>query len=265
MITSAFLTPHSPILIPSVGRANTLLLEKTILAYKKIEEKLAEQGIDKLIIISPHGQAQDDGLTLNVAPEFNINFEIFGDFGAKTTIAGDPAFAQEIKDALKSETNIHLISETNLDYGSGIPLYLLSAAIKNAKIISIPTGSASLEEHFILGKKLQEILSGHEEKIAVIASGDLSHKLKRRSPSGYSPKGAKFDNKVIEYLNNPETAMENILKIEEKTIYDVMECGLKPIALLLGILHERNFDPKMLAYQTELGIGYLTMDMNLSA
>jgi len=265
MIKLAFIVPHSPILIPSIGKANNLLLEKTTAAYKKIEEKLIAAEIDKVIIISPHGQAQENGLTLNVAPEFNINFEVFGDFSAKASITGDTVLAQEIKDDLKTETNIHLISETNIDYGSGIPIYLLSAALKNTKITPILTGNPELSEYFIFGQKLHEVLSSRDEKIAIIASGDLSHKLKRRSPAGYSPKAAKFDNKVIEYLNSPETAMENIAKIDAKTISDVMECGLKPIALLLGILQGQNFNPKMLAYQTELGVGYLTMDMNLES
>ncbi|MEI7452465.1 MAG: AmmeMemoRadiSam system protein B [Candidatus Falkowbacteria bacterium] len=265
MIKAAFITPHSPILIPSIGKANTTLLAKTLEAYKKIEEKLSAMNIDKLIIISPHGRTHDEGLTLNVAPEFEINFETFGDFATKMTIAGDQNLAQTIKDTLKSDFNIRLISETDLDYGSGIPIYLLAEALKNVKIISIPSGAGNLADYFEFGKKLKEVLQGQDENIAVIASGDLSHKLKRRSPAGYSPKGAKFDNKVIEYLNSPKTAMANILKMDTKTISDVMECGLKPISLLLGILDESNFDPKMLAYQTDFGIGYLTMDMNIEA
>jgi len=265
MIKTAFITPHSPILISSIGKANTGLLEKTLEAYEKIATKLSENKIDKLIIISPHGQAHEDGLTLNVAPEFNINFETFGDYATKMNIAGDPVLAQAIKDTLKNEINVRLISETNLDYGSGIPIYLLAEALKDVKIISIPSGNGSLADHFNFGQKLQTLLQNNDSRIAIIASGDLSHRLKRRSPAGYSPKGAKFDNKVIEYLNSPESAMDNILKMDSKTIADVMECGLKPISLLLGLLHNKKFDPKMLAYQTELGIGYLTMDMNLES
>ena len=36
MITAAFIAPHSPILIPAVGKANTDRLAETVTAYKKI-------------------------------------------------------------------------------------------------------------------------------------------------------------------------------------------------------------------------------------
>jgi aromatic ring-opening dioxygenase LigB subunit len=263
MIKNAFIVPHSPILIPAVGKVNNLLLQKTTLAYKKIEEKLIAAEIDLILIISPHTPKIENGFGFNIAPKFNISFKDFGDFAHHPKVNGDLNFAHELKDNLKKKINLKLTSQTDLDYGSAIPLFMLEGAVKNAKIISLPHSSLSLMDHFNFGKILQSPLIDANKNIAIIASGDLSHRLKRSAPGGYSPKGAKFDNKMIEYLNSPKTAMENIAKFEDKFISDVMECGLKSIALLLGLLDGLNYEPQMLAYQTELGIGYLTMDMGL--
>ena len=103
MIKAAFLTPHSPILIPAIGKNNGVLLAKTAAAYQIIETRLLKEEIDTIIIITPHGAEAATTPTLNVAPSFNLGFAEFGDLATKAEIKGDPVFAQEIKEALKPE------------------------------------------------------------------------------------------------------------------------------------------------------------------
>jgi AmmeMemoRadiSam system protein B len=159
---------------------------------------------------------------------------------------------------------VQLISQEKMDYGASVPLHLLTGNMPDVKIVAINYARGlSLEDHFILGEYINKIIANSAKRIAVIASGDLSHRLKKSSPNGYSPKGAKFDNKLIEYLNDPATVRKNILAMDAKLINDANECGLKSIAILLGSLNNLEYKPKMLAYQTELGIGYLTMDFKL--
>jgi len=56
-----------------------------------------------------------------------------------------------------------------------------------------------LEKHFEYGKILGEIIHDSNEKIAFIASGDISHRLKIGAPAGYSPYGEEFDKKLLKY------------------------------------------------------------------
>lgn len=256
--------PHSPLLIPEIGRANYSFLDKTIAAYKQIGESLKELAIDTLVIISPHGLTQDDSFTLNVSPEMSINLQDFGFIPQKTVLSGDSLLADQIKTGLRGEIPLQLISENTLDYGSAIPAYLFKSLIGEFKIIVItPAENLSLEEHLNFGKHLQEILKSSDKKIAVLASSDLSHRLKRKSPGGYSPKGAKFDNKLIEYLSEPKTAAFNILKMDSKLIKEAGECGLKPILILLGILEGTPIKSRILSYQTDFGIGYLSLEFEM--
>lgn len=256
--------PHSPLLIPEIGRANYSFLDKTAAAYKQIGESLKALEIDTLIIISPHGLTQNDTFTLNVAPEMAINLQDFGFIPPKTILSGDSLLADQIKNALKGDLSLQLISEAMLDYGSAIPAYLLKQVAGGFKIIVItPADNLSLDDHFNLGKRLQEIIKASDKNIAVLASSDLSHRLKRKSPGGYSPKGAKFDNKLIEYLSEPETAAINILKMDSKLIKDAGECGLKPITILLGILEGTPSKARIFSYQTDFGIGYLSLEFEI--
>ncbi len=263
LIKSAIL-PHSPLLIPEIGRANYSFLDKTTAAYLKIATELKNLEVETLVIISPHGANQDDSFVINVAPEMEVNFQDFGFIPPKTILSGDSLLADEINNSLRDEFKIQLISDNTLDYGSAIPAYLIKNLVGDFKIIVIsPATELSLDEHFKIGEGLKKIINDSEKKIAIIASSDLSHRLKKKSPGGYSPKGAKFDNKLIEYLSEPKSAALNILKMDEKLIKDAGECGLKPILILLGILNDTEIKTKILSYQTDFGVGYLSLDFEL--
>jgi len=263
-LIKTFVLPHSPLLIPEIGRANFIFLEKTANAYKQIGESLKELELDTLIIISPHGLTQDNAFTLNVAPEMTINLQDFGFIPPKTALSGDSLLADQIKNAVRADFPLQLISEEVLDYGSAIPAYLFKNISGDFKIIVItPAENLSLEDHFNLGKCLQEVIKESDKKIAVLASSDLSHRLKRKSPGGYSPKGAKFDNKLIEYLSDSKTAADNILKMDAKLIKDAGECGLKPITILLGVLEGIPSKTRIFSYQTDFGVGYLSLEFEI--
>ena len=261
-LLNAAIVSHSPILIPEIGKLNQQILKKTVDAYDELAHELQGNDIETIIIISPHGQIQANCFTINVGPELSIDLSNFGFLGTTRKFNCDLSFVDELKNTDGSE--IQLTSNPQLDYGSSIPLYLLTTAMPDVKVVSINYASElSLEEHLALGVRVNEVINNSAKRIAVIASGDLSHKLKKNSPTGYSPKGAKFDNKLIEFLNTAETAKENILSMDAKLIQDASECGLKSIIVLLGVLDHKKYEPEVMAYQTDFGIGYLTMNFKL--
>lgn len=265
LVASALL-PHSPLLIPEIGRANYAFLAKTALAYQEIEADLKNKEIDTLIMISPHGLKQPGAFVLNVAPEMSINLQDFGFIPAKTIFSGDALLVDQIQKTLRPDFNLQLISEETIDYGSAIPLYLFKSLAPKIKIITLsPANDLDPETKFKFGQALGLILNASDKKIALIASGDLSHRLKKKSPGGYSAKGAKFDNKLIEFLSEPLTATENILKIDQKLVADAAECGLPPLLILLGAIGRQLWQPQLLAYQTDFGIGYLSFNFKLPA
>lgn len=258
------LLPHSPLLIPEIGQANYNFLAKTAAAYEQVRAGLIAKEISNLIVISPHGPAQADSFLLNVAPEMEIDLKEFGFIPPKTVLSGDALLADQIKSALRPDFPLQLVSENVLDHGSAIPLYLLKNFRPDFKIIVIrPADNLGREEQFKFGEKLGAVIAASDKKIAVIASGDLSHRLKKKSPGGYSPKGAKFDNKLIEYLSDPASAALNILNMDEKLVTAAGECGLKPLLVALGALSGTSWQPQMLGYQTDFGIGYLSFNFSL--
>ena len=118
-----------------------------------------------------------------------------------------------------------------------------------------------MENNYDFGQDLAKFLEKQTKNIAVISSGDLSHCLTKNSPGGYSPKGKKFDNKIIEIISSQ--VPENILNLDENLIKKAGECGLKTLTLLMGLISETNLKPQKLSYQDDFGVGYLTFEFNL--
>lgn len=259
-ISFAALVPHSPLLIPEIAKDNYLLVAKTTAAYEKLTAELTASQPETIIVITPHAGNTGKNFSFNSANEFVTDFSELGFLATGRKFKSDLILLQTIKEKLRSDFPIQFLSSEKLDYASSIPLQILAKDLAQPKIVQLSYSSGTPEEQFLFGKAIGKIIKEGSKNIAVIASGDLSHRLKRNSPAGYSPKGAKFDNKLIEYLNS-EQPVENILKMDESIIKNAAECGLKSVLITLGILEgaETKIKTQGLAYQTELGIGYLTM------
>lgn len=260
-IVFSAIVPHSPILIPSVGKENCERLKNTRAAFKKLEEDLYASKAETIIIFSPHGLIQSNSFSMNLSPEFIGNFEEFGDFSTKFNLKGDIGLAYRIREKLETKVPLQLVSETKLDYGSAIPLYLLTANLPQIKIIPFYYSGLDLASHYGFGQILRQEILASKERVAVIASGDLSHRLSKDAPAGYSAKGKKFDNKIIESLE--KFKIKNILGLEHEFIRDACECGLKAIVMLLGILEPIKCAPQKLSYESPFGVGYLVMNFKI--
>lgn len=255
------IVPHSPILIPAIGKDNLSRLKNTSLAIKKLEENLYAARPDTILIISPHGLIMQESFAMNLNPEFKADFKEFGDFTTKMNFSGDIGLIHKVRESLETKAPLQLISEKKLDHGSSIPLFLLAQNLPKVKIAPLYYSGLDLNAHYEFGRMLKGELMKSKNRIAVIASGDLSHRLAKSSPAGYSPKGKKFDKKVIEYLAKNNT--RELLALDHNFIAEAGECGLKSIIILLGALEGINYEPRLLSYEAPFGVGYLVMNFKI--
>ena len=270
MIVASYITPHSPILIPNIGKKNHSILNKTTEAFLEIKSKIKEEKIDTIIIFSPHSKNKSSEIEINSHFQQDLKFEYFGDYFSKLSFSGDMSLAYKLKEACENDIKVNLYADFKVDYGAAIPLYLLLSE-ENRKISSfkgkiLVVNSTVLKDnqhHFDFGQKIGEYLEKENKRIILIASAELSHCLNHRSPGGFYQKAEAFDNKVIELIKKKQEGAQNLFTLNEKTIKESKECGLRPISMLLGAINHRNYEPETLAYQKDLGIGYLSMNMNL--
>lgn len=260
-IILAAVLPHSPMLIPNVGKEHREKLKQTITAYEKLAEELAAEDVETLVIISSQGLKLQEAFAINLSPEFDCRFEEFADLITRMDVHGDLDLGQQIKSNLETKAKVQIISEEVLDYGSAVPFYLLAHQAPKTKILPIYTSDLSLQEHYEFGKLLKRELNLTGKKIAVIASADLSHKLSEDSPAGYSPRAKKFDQKIIDCLIKHKT--QEILNLDPELLQEVDESCSKSLAMLVGIMDDLKKTAKLLSYEAPFGVGYAVIKYEL--
>ena len=255
------IVPHPPILIETIGKENIEQIKNTKEAMEHLEQDLYAAKPEILIVISPHGEIKPNYFTINVCHEYEIDFEQFGDFATKLKIPGDIILATTGKEKIESKFPINITSEPKLDHGIGIPLYYLARHLAGVKLIPIYFSLLDNQTHLEFGKALKDLIMESDKRIAVIASGDLSHCLTKDAPAPFNPKGKQFDDRMIELINNRDS--QGVVNLDPDLIENSAECGLRSILILLGVLNHINYQPEILSYEAPFGVGYLVANMKL--
>ncbi|HPV70731.1 MAG TPA: AmmeMemoRadiSam system protein B [Candidatus Magasanikbacteria bacterium] len=256
------LTPHPPLLIPNIGKENISKLAATQKAMIDLEQHLYTTKPDTIIFITPHGQTFPESFTINTTPEYQFDFKDFGDLATTGKFKSDLNLISNIANAAKRQHQpLVLHSEKSLDYGTAIPLFYLSQHLPNIKIIPLSHSALGLKDHFDFGYFLKDVIMNSEKRIAVIASGDLSHRLSPNSPAGFSPLAKKFDDTLIETLKTGN--ISGLINLDETLRQEAEECGLKSLLILMGILRNMSYDLKLESYENPFGIGYLVANFSL--
>jgi AmmeMemoRadiSam system protein B len=149
-----------------------------------------------------------------------------------------------------------MITEKVLDHGLTIPLFYLLQHLPNASVLPIGFCDADFKTHLEFGSLLKEQIMNSTKRVAVIASGDLSHALTTDAPAGFSPAGQEFDMKVQELLATQNTA--GFLQLDPELVKNSAECGFRTFLMLMGILRGVHYTYQSYAYEAPFGVGYLT-------
>ena len=272
MISFAAICPHPPIIVPGIGTKEDLSqVGKTIKAMEKLSDEIAEVKPETIIIISPHGLVYQDRMNIIVSPKLSGDFGNFGVPDIRLKYNGDFYLAKEIHNQSNRQgisTILHTDpdnSDYELDHGVMVPLYYLSKNLpKQTKIIPINYSYLDRAQHFGFGQVIWEVCNSDEfkdQEIAIISSGDLSHRLFQGAPAGYSKSGSEFDRELVELIKGNQ--VQEILEMDERFLEDAGECGYRSILILYGLLNGMKYIPEILSYEGPFGVGYLVANFKL--
>ncbi len=244
-LSFATFLPHPPLLLPGVGNKEDLeMVSSTTRAMEEIAKRFKEKRIDTALIITPHGIINQYSFTAQKSPLFSFKF---GNF--TKDFKGDLSFLKKIENLVK------LVEEKEIDHGAGVPLFYLNPL----KVTIISSSFLSREDHFNFGKELGKIIDSNNERVALIISGDLSHRLTPLSPAGFSKRGEEFDQTLLNFLKEGK----DLLKIEEDLVMEAGECGYNPLLIGQGTLNKKETNVEILSYEGPFGVGYGVVDFKL--
>lgn len=257
------ITSHAPLLMPTIGKGALKDLAKTEAAMKQLEQELYSTHPTTLLVISPHGDQLPDAMTINLSSTYRTNFQEFGDLATKVEWKPNTMLIERIReDSKDKQLPVVLDSKEDLDYGCAVPLWYLTQHLPNVKIIPIITSGLDMKAHVDFGRELKDEILSSTERVAVIASADLSSTLSKKAPGGFSQRGVDLDALVNKLVAAQDTA--GILQLDEAWIKEAQACGAKVLGVLAGILGETQYATTVFSYESPFGVGYLVAEMKVS-
>lgn len=259
-IVFAGIAPHPPIMVPEVGREAISEVRGSIDAMRDLTERLIACGAESVVLISPHAP-----LEARAFVAYN-DTQLYGDFAnfrapdAKVEAPLDKELLRAITDAAAEQNYAVVgIKGYDLDHGTAVPLYFLQRNGWQGSVVALGYNFLSNEDHLRFGSCIKRAVDATRRRVAFVASGDLSHRLKPEAPAGYNAHAHLFDEEIVACLREGEPS--RIVTIDQDLRRMAGECGYRSMLVALGTVEEIKQDCEILNYEAPFGVGYLVAQL----
>ena len=252
-IVAGALTAHPPILLPEVGGAESQRVQATAHAMQELDAILVAAPATLAIVISPHSPSSMTSLPVRRATRVGGDLARFRAPQVRIEADVDLDLASKlVADGQRAGFALTWAEDSELDHGVVVPLHLLPRTMKSKHCVFLGVSGWPLQRFLAFGGWLQQWLQ-HRGAI-LIASGDLSHRLTPDAPYGFRPEGPVFDRLVIDALRGHD--WQRIEGVDPDLVEEAGECGLRPLAILLGAARAAGLTSQVLSYEGPFGVGY---------
>ncbi|EKU72283.1 AmmeMemoRadiSam system protein A [Selenomonas sp. F0473] len=258
-ILAAYAVPHPPLILPAIGVGKESEIAETIRAYRAVMQTAAAFRPDTVVVVSPHATSYGDYFHISPGAGAEGNFRAFGHPEITVAIAYDEDFVRTLS-ACAGARGIAAgtLGEKNgaLDHGTMVPLVFLSEYLGDAptKFVRIGISGLPAAAHAALGQCIAETAKRFGRRTLCIASGDLSHRLKKDAPNGFTPEGAEFDGLCRAFMGAGDFL--SLLQIPGDFAERAGHCGLNGLWVLAGVLDRTAMEARLHSYEGPFGVGY---------
>ena len=198
---------HVPSLILSEAEGSPLkpARQEAVDSLRELGRRARERDVSTFVVFDTHWLS-NFGYHINANPHHRGSFtsheapQMIQDLSYD--LPGDPALAESIaREAGGAGLKVlaHRVGSLGLEYGTIVPMHYMNAD-GHAKVVSVATPLfTSPEESRILGEATRRAIDQSGERVAVIASGSLSHRLwpnKKLGPEAWTSVASEFNRQV---------------------------------------------------------------------
>ena len=256
-IKAAYMVPHPPLIVPAVGRGGEKEIVDTTNAYERVAKEIAGIAPDTIVITSPHSVMYGDYFHISPGSGASGNFGRFGAPQVSFSESYDTEFVEDLEILTDSEgfpAGTLGEREKDLDHGTMVPLYFIRKYYQGGKIVRIGLSGLPLSDHYKLGTYIKQVAESLGRNTVIVASGDLSHKLKDYGPYGFDPAGPVYDEKIMKAAR--ECDFGGMLEFDSKLLDNAAECGHRSFVIMAGAFDGLDVKSEVLSHQDVTGVGY---------
>lgn len=251
------IAPHPPLLVPEIGGSRIKQVAASQVALREFSRRLISTEPQTVIVISPHSPLDARAFTARSTPQLTGDFREFRAPGVRLSLPNDLSFIDALKTAAATEgvELRDLNSDYPLDHGALVPLYYLHEAGWSGPTAVIGFTLQSNEKHLAFGRAIARAALESDRLVALVASGDLSHRLIIGGPYEFEPTAHLFDEQIVDSISRGDAA--NVVNIDPDLRTRAGECGYRSIVIALGAAGDLLSGQQVLSYEGPFGVGYM--------
>lgn len=254
-VVFAGLMPHAPILVPGVGRERLAQVRRTVWAMARVAAHAVAAGPHTMVVISPHSPRRANAFGIWLTPRLSGSLSQFGAADETVDLPLDRFLAGALEqEAVARGLRTWRITNRPLDHGAFVPLAYLAAAgwTGPTMVVSLTESETAGLDDF--GRAISAAAQSLDRNVAVIASGDMSHRLTPDAPGGYDPAGSEFDRSFIGLLRTG--AGRELQRIDHDLQEAAGEDVVASTRIALAAAGYISQGHDVLSYEGPFGVGY---------
>ncbi len=242
---------HAPIVIPAIAGDRASDCAASTAAMRQAAQVVVDAQPERVVVLSPHtprSRTHPDHWGLVRGDRLQGSFVRFRAPGLTIDLPNAHEALQHVLDGVPTaDVPSHALVQ---DHGALVPLWFLVEAGWSGPtaVLGVPWQNRHAQA---IGERLAAA-SGW----AVVASGDMSHRLKQGAPAGFDPRAQAFDDGFVDALrsNAPDQAVSPAPDLRELAAEDVIDTT----SVLVAARAVSNDPPptRVLSYEGPFGVGY---------
>lgn len=254
-VCCAVLMPHAPILVPGIGGERNNQTAASAAAMRSAAKKIMLLEPESLVLISPHSPRKSGAFGFWATARIDGSFAQFGAPDIKISLPNDRHLSKAIADAAESRNlQTWAIEGQRLDHGALVPLWFLAEAGWAGPTVSLSLNYPGEGGLMCLGEAIARVAEKRRHRIAVVASGDLSHCLTIDAPCGFHPQARRFDEKFISLVSSGD--YRKIPEIDPDLRELAAEDGVDSTVVAAAAANWDSSGHEVLNYESPFGVGY---------
>ncbi len=259
-IVFAGIAPHPPIMVPEVGGTASAEVRGSIDAMRDFTARLLASKAEAIVLISPHAPLRERAFVAYMDTPLYGDFSHFRAPHVKIEATLDEELMGAITRAAASDGyEVSGIKGYELDHGTLVPLYFLQRNGWRGSVVALGYSFLSNEDHLRFGRTIKSAAEALRRPIALIASGDLSHRLTPDAPAGYFPEAHLFDREIVDSIAASD--FSRIVHINQDLRSSAGECGYRSMLVAFGAIEDGDLRCEVLHYEAPFGVGYLVAQL----
>ena len=254
-VACAVLMPHAPILVPGVGGSRQNEAAATVHAMGMVSRRVVQHRPDALVLISPHSPRRRSAFGIWTDPRISGSLEQFEAPEAAVDLPNDVLLAGAIeREAEARSLTVWHIQNQALDHGTVVPLWHLVEAGWTGPTVVLSLnypGDGGLVE---FGTAIAAAARRAGRRIALVASGDMSHRLIPGAPGGFDRRAQAFDHEFIRLLRGG--SYEDVPRVDPGLQEVAGEDVVDSTVIALAAVDWNPAGHEVLSYEGPFGVGY---------